>query len=84
MLYQRFFAEVGRHLNPHGRIYFLTGFLRNYPRMEDLISRNNLQIMRLNMDFAPQQDLEPIVYMIQHQPVVEKKAEGNKKPATNP
>ena len=52
--------------------------------MEDLISRSNLQIMRLNMDSAQQQDLEPIVYMIQHRSVVDEKAEENKKPLANP
>ena len=81
-LYKRFFAAAGSHLNPHGRIYFLSGFLDNLPRMRDLVVRNKLQIMQLHMDFAPLQDLEPMVYVIQHRVEPEKTAEDDSHPVT--
>ena len=68
-LQQRFFLDAGKHLNPNGRIYFLTGLLDNLPRTKKLIENNNLKIMRTHMAYDTHQNLEPIVYVIQHTPV---------------
>ena len=68
-LQQRFFLDAGKHLNPNGRIYFLTGLLDNLPRTKELIENNNLKIMRTHMAYDIYQNLEPIVYVIQHTPV---------------
>jgi release factor glutamine methyltransferase len=73
-LYERFFADAGQHLNPDGRIYFLAGFLRHLPRMQRMIEANGLKIMRLDMAYAPQQGVEPMVYILQHRPKVEEEA----------
>jgi SAM-dependent methyltransferase len=65
-LQERFFADVGKHLKPDGRIYFLTGWLKNLPRTRNLIEQNKLKIVRTDMGYATEHDLEPIVYVIKH------------------
>lgn len=67
-LQERFFQAAGKHLNPTGRIYFLTGSLDNLSRTKQLIEENGLKIMRMDMAYAPVQELEPIVYVLQHAP----------------
>lgn len=69
VLQERFFLDAGKHLNANGRIYFLTGLLDNLPRTKKLIEENGLKIMRTDMAFDIHQNLEPIVYLIQHAPV---------------
>lgn len=71
-LQERFFMDVGKHLNPNGRIYFLTGWLKNLPRTRGFIEQNNLQIVRMDMGYDPGQNLEPIVYVIKHTAAVRK------------
>ena len=65
-LYERFFADAGKYLNPGGRIYFLAGFLNNIERTKNLIERNGLKITRLDMAYEISRKLEPMVYVIQH------------------
>lgn len=65
-LQERFFRDVGEHLNPNGRIYFLTGSLDNLPRNKKMIEKNDLKIVRTNMAYDTYQNLEPIVYEIKH------------------
>lgn len=65
-LHERFFRDVGGHLNPDGRIYFLTGLLDNLPRTKELVEQNGLKIVRVDMAYAVLDNLEPIVYVIQH------------------
>ena len=67
-LQERFFLDVGKHLNPNGHIYFLTGLLDNLLRTRKLIEENGLKIMRTHMAYDIHQNLEPIVYVIQHTP----------------
>ena len=67
-LQERFFDDVGKHLNPEGRLYFLSGLLANLPRNQEFIERNGLKIMRVNMAYDAETNLEPIVYTIQHRP----------------
>ena len=67
-LHERFFRDVGKHLKPKGRIYFVTGWLKNLPRTKALIDKNNLKIMRADMAFDPVKKFEPIVYLIKHTP----------------
>lgn len=69
-LQERFFEDVGKHLNPDGRIYFITGWLNNLRRTKIFIKKNNLKIVRLNMGYSTVRDLEPIVYTIQHKTFV--------------
>lgn len=68
----RFFTDVGQHLKPDGRIYFLTGWLKNLPRTKGFIEQNNLKIVRMDMGYAVEQELEPIVYVIKHAAAVQK------------
>lgn len=44
-VHERFFAQAKRHLNPGGRIYYQFGFARNMARLQDMLARNNLQIV---------------------------------------
>ena len=48
-LQERFFNDVGKHLNPDGRIYFLSGLLDNLPYTRELVEKNNLKIVKMNM-----------------------------------
>lgn len=73
-LHERFFGNVSKHLNPKGRIYFLTGRLKNLARTRSLIQKNKLKIVRLNMDYASEKNLEPMVYLIQHKAFFLKKS----------
>lgn len=64
-LHERFFNNVQRHLNPGGRIYFLTGNLNNFVRTRKMIEKNNLKIMRMDMAAYIKDDVEMMVYTIQ-------------------
>jgi len=44
-VHERFFAQVKRHLKPDGRIYYQFGFRRNMARLQDMLRRNDLQIV---------------------------------------
>ena len=70
-LHERFFDDVSNYLNPKGRIYYITGLLNNITRIKKLIEKNNLKIMQLNMEYYAEDQLEPIVYFIQHAPISE-------------
>jgi len=76
ILHERFFQDVGKFLNPKGRIYFLTGNLENLSRTKELVEKNNLKIMKANMAFAEKDNLELIVYTIKHAPVSPTKNDG--------
>jgi len=64
-LHERFFANVQKHLKPGGRIYFLTGNLNNFVRTREMIEKNNLKIMRLDMASYIKYNIEMMVYTIQ-------------------
>lgn len=64
-LHERFFAQVKKHLKPHGRIYYQVGFVRNIPYIHDMLERNRLAIMRMEMVNAVRYGTEPIMMMIQ-------------------
>lgn len=76
-LHERYFEQVGKHLNPDGRIYFITGFLDNLPYTRKLINSNQLKIIKLNMAYSKNDNLEPIVYTITHAPTEQVKADEN-------
>lgn len=63
-VHQRFFREVGKYLNPNGRIYYQSGFVYNVPRVQDMAKKNNLRIIRMRMDVSWEDQREPIVYVI--------------------
>jgi len=44
-VHERFFARVKRHLKPGGRIYYQFGMRRNWPRLQEMLRRNGLQIV---------------------------------------
>lgn len=69
-LQERYFQDVGKHLKPNGRIYFLAGLLDNLSRTRELIRKNKLKIMRLNMAYIDNEEhaYEIFVYQLQHAP----------------
>lgn len=67
-VHERFFAEVLRYLKPGGRIYYQAGLIQNIPHIRDMIQRNGMRIMRMNMVYSPEYKREPIVFTIQRQP----------------
>ena len=79
-LLERFFRDTGKHLNPHGRIYFLGGILDNLPRTHKIIEKNRLKIMHVNMTYIDNNDndYELLVYHIQHAPPPTKQANIDK------
>lgn len=44
-VHERFFAQVKRHLEPGGRIYYQFGFARNMPRLQAMLGKNGLHIV---------------------------------------
>lgn len=66
-VHERFFAEVLRYLKPGGRIYYQAGLIQNIPHIRDMILRNGMRIVRMNMIFSPEYNREPIVFVIERQ-----------------
>lgn len=66
-VHERFFAEVLHYLKPGGRIYYQAGLIQNIPHIRDMIHRNGMRIMRMNMVYSPEYNREPIVFVIQRQ-----------------
>ena len=67
-LHERFFREVGSFLKPNGRLYYQAGFLNNVAKVQQMVRDNNLRITAMHMKDVPQYKLEPIVYVITHNP----------------
>ena len=64
-VHERFFKEVRKYLKKDGRIYYQSGFLFNIPRINQMLSKNNLQITEMQMKAAETHSKELIVYTIQ-------------------
>jgi release factor glutamine methyltransferase len=63
-IHERFFDEVGKYLNPNGRIYYQSGLVSNVPRIQAMAEKNNLRIVSMRMDVSWEDLKEPIVYVI--------------------
>lgn len=63
-VHERFFREVSNYLNPNGRIYYQSGWIYNIPKIYDMVKRNGLKIMKIDMVAAPNHDREPMVFLI--------------------
>jgi len=63
-LHERFFAGIGKHLKPGGRIFYQAGFIRNIPKIQQMVEDNNFQIMRMRMDYSAIHIRAPIVFTI--------------------
>ena len=63
-LHERFFKNVGKLLKPGGRIYYQIGFIRNIPRVYEMVEKNNLQIIRMRMEYSAIHKRAPIVMKI--------------------
>ena len=64
-VHERFFKEVRQYLKKNGRIYYQSGFLFNIPRINQMLSKNDLQITEMQMKSAATHSKELIVYTIQ-------------------
>lgn len=63
-VHERFFRDVRKYLTHNGRIYYQSGFLFNIPRIQQMLDKNNLQIMAMKMQAAPLFKKELILYTI--------------------
>jgi release factor glutamine methyltransferase len=63
-VHQRFFDEVGKYLNPNGRIYYQSGLVSNVPYIQAMAEENDLRIISMRMDVSWEDRHEPIVYVI--------------------
>ena len=64
-LHERFFKDVKTYLKPHGRIYYQSSIIDNIPRIQEMVVKNELRIMKINMVAAVKQHREPFVFLIQ-------------------
>ncbi|MFV2055043.1 MAG: 50S ribosomal protein L11 methyltransferase [Thiohalomonadales bacterium] len=65
-VHERFFAGVGKFLKYDGTIFYQSGWIRNIPRVMDMLERNGFIVKRLLMLAADEQAREPIVFTIKH------------------
>lgn len=72
-VHERFFNEVSTYLNPDGRIYYQSGWIYNIPKIYEMVKKNNLQIIKMDMVNIGRHDREPIVYLIMRDLIGEKK-----------
>lgn len=63
-LHERFFAEVGQHLAPGGRIYYQAGYLNNLPHIQSMVQQNDLVIDEMHLMSVPQYRRQPMVFVI--------------------
>ena len=64
-IHERFFAEVLKHLEPNGRIYYQIGLIDNIPNVKAMADKNGLRIMRIRMDERLIFQRSPVVFMMQ-------------------
>ena len=63
-LHERFFANVSKHLNPGGRIYYQSGLLGNVKQVNYMVRNNEMRVISMRMDAALHVARDPIVYLI--------------------
>jgi len=63
-VHERFFNEVKNYLKPNGRIYYQTGLVRNIAKTLEMITKNDLKIVNMNMYLSEKYDREPIIMFI--------------------
>lgn len=66
-LHERFFAEVQKYMKPNARIYYQTSFVKNIPYILEMLSRNNLRIMEMHMNYFPKFKHEALFIMVKSQ-----------------
>lgn len=64
-LHERLFSEVRPHMKPGARIYYQTSFIKNFPRIYDMLQRHHMRIMEMHMAHLTQYRHEPVIMMIQ-------------------
>jgi len=67
-VHQRFFDEVKNYLRPNGRIYYQSGWLYNLPRIREMVEKNDLRIIRMNMVAALEHRRELMAFVIIRDP----------------
>jgi len=63
-VHERFFNEVNQYLKPQGRIYYQTGRLRNISRTYNLLRKNKLRAIKMDMATTLYLNKDPIVLLI--------------------
>ena len=64
-LHERLFANIRKHMKPNARLYYQAGFIKYIPYVQDMVSRNGLYIMRMDMQRLTFYGYEPITMLIQ-------------------
>lgn len=64
-VHERFFDNVNDYLKPYGRIYYQGGRVDNISHIQEMLKKNKLRIMKINMIVAREQRREPFVFLIQ-------------------
>lgn len=77
-LHERFFAEVKKHLNRGGRLYYQSGNIENAPRVNTMASKNGMSVLSMRMDASLETDTRPIVYLIKRSIDLEVDADAGK------
>lgn len=63
-VHERFFNEVNNYLKPQGRIYYQTGRLRNVTRTYNVLRKNKLRAIKMDMATTLYLNKDPIVFLI--------------------
>jgi SAM-dependent methyltransferase len=64
-LHERLFAGIRKYMKPYARIYYQAGYVQNIPYIHDMVTRNQLSIMRMDMVNATFYKNELILFVIQ-------------------
>jgi tRNA A58 N-methylase Trm61 len=65
-VHERFFAKVKKYLKPDGTIFYQAGWIRNIPRIMDMIESNGLVVLRMSMANSLKHHREPIVFELEY------------------
>jgi len=63
-VHERFFREVSGYLKQDGRIIYESGFLFNFLRIQSMVEKNGLQIMKMKMQTSIVFKKEMMVYVV--------------------
>jgi len=63
-VHERFFQEVNQYLKPKGRIYYQAGWLRNVGKIHNLLLKNKLKAVKMDMISTIYLNRDPIVFLI--------------------
>lgn len=63
-VHERFFAEVSHYLKPGGRIYYQAGLVVNIPKINSMVVKNKLRVMKMSLYSSPEHKRDPLFMLI--------------------